>query len=85
MIQSVLRASRKLTRKGNPLAVAQLRHTASKAAVGSGSLADDRAFHMVGFLAAAGIFAWGQERQRQKQANCCGIVGVVAHPKFDVR
>lgn len=86
MFQSVLRASRRLPRKS--LWSAQLRQTASKAA--ATVVSQDSGHNSLvwgGVLAAAAataVVAWDQQN-KQKATDCCGIIGVVAHPKFDVR
>ena len=90
MFHSVLRVSRQIPRRVKPLiSNPQLRQTASKAALASTAAEDpfssQRALLVGGLVtaaAAAGIFAYDQQ---QKKADCCGIIGVVAHPKFDVR
>ena len=86
--RSVLRSS---PRQGRLLiSKAQLRQTASKAILTSAAAQDtnsQRTQLLLGGLVAtaaagAGIFAYDQQ---QKTTDCCGIIGVVAHPKFDVR
>ena len=91
MFPSLLRASRQIPRRVKPvIANVQLRQTASKAVLASTAAEDfssNRTLLVGGLVAAAaaasaGLFAYDQQ---QKTADCCGIIGVVAHPKFDVR
>lgn len=87
----MLRSSRHLHRQVKPvIAKAQFRQTASKAfvawAVEDPSSSYRRAVFigsLVAAVSAAGFLTYDQ--QQKKKTDCCGIIGVVAHPKFDVR
>ena len=96
MYRTALQAYRRLPRQGKSLLNAQLlRQTATKATVASSAAsavvvtdpANDGHRNLVlgGLLAAmAAGLAWDHQQQK-KAIDCCGIIGVVAHPKFDVR
>ena len=89
MFQTVLRVSRRMPRHSSSLQ--QLRSTASKAALATDTTTSqqDAARNPLvwgGVLAAAAAAGIAWDHQQNKQAtDCCGIIGVVAHSKFDVR
>ena len=82
MFQSVLRAARRMPRHRT-----LVRSTASNAMTVTDT-AQDTSRHAVllgGALAAAAAAAGIAWDQQNKATDCCGIIGVVAQPDFDVR
>ena len=90
MLRSIARVPRQLPRRVKPLlSNPQLRQTATKATLGSEVAVQDstdyRTLLATGLVAAAGAAGFLAYDQHKKSTDCCGIIGVVAHPKFDVR